>query len=469
MTKTTILACLIILFGLTACNKYLEVSPKSSLSENDLFQSEIGFQQALNGIYSQLASRNLYGDNLTMGFVSALAQNYRVSGSGVRFVPTRGLDYTSAEVQGFTTSIWTTSYSAIAGANKIIANTQSKGGVLSENSYALILGEALALRAFLHFDLLRMFGSEYTSGKSRKAIPYKKDVNQFALIPSTTEEVISFCLEDLTKATELLKKSDPILTGTISRQNKINYYAAKALEARIKLYMGDNTGAYAAAKVVTDATAAFQFTTATRVSAPAGSKDRLYLSELVFAIRVRDIKNWVDPGYFRFNGPVTSKLTRTDAEFKTLYETASGGATDFRYLYGIEADGGSPFPSKYWQTYQFNTLDSNRLDQLVPGIRLSEMYYILAETAPTSAEGVDFLNTIRSARGLPLLPASTTSSVLRTEITKEYQKEFYAEGQLFYYYKRKNIVRMQFMSSDIALTKYVLPIPASELEFNPNY
>lgn len=163
------------------------------------------------------------------------------------------------------------------------------------------------------------------------------------------------------------------------------------------------------------------------------------------------------------------KLTRSAANFATLYETAAGGSTDFRFLYRIEQDGGAPFPSKFWQTYQYNTMDSTRLDQLVPAIRLSEMYYILAETAATPAEGVSYLNTVRRNRALPELPATITAANFTREITKEYQKEFYAEGQLFFYYKRKKMTRMQFMNTDIPLTKYVLPIPDSELEFNPNY
>jgi len=458
-----------ICFALSAlffsCKKYLDVNPKSSISEDELFQSEAGFNQALTGVYSQMASRSLYGDNLSMGFVSALAQNYAVSGSGVTFVETRALNYTSGEVVNFTNSIWNVSYSAIAGANKVIINSEKQKNVLSTSSYALVRGEALGLRAYLHFELLRMFGPEYAAGAQLKAIPYKTTVDQFANVPSTTAEVVALALKDLEEAERLLKDKDPIQQTTPGRRIKMNYYAVKALEARIKLYAGDKPGALAAAQIVVNS-AKFPFVTANAAKAAAGLRDRLYLTEEVFCIRVRDLVDWADPGYFRFNGSTSRTLTRSTANFNTLYEASS---TDIRYLYRIEQDGGSPYPSKFWQTYQYNTLDSNRLDQHVPLIRLSEMYYILAEAAPTVSEGVNYLNVVRQNRSLAPLANTITATALTNEITKEYQKEFYAEGQLFYYYKRKNIVRPQFMTANIPLSKYVLPIPQTELEFNPNY
>lgn len=461
--KILIALCLIVSALLPSCKKYLEVNPKSSLSEKQLFESEVGFQQALSGVYSQMASRDLFGDNLSMGFVSALAQNYAVSGSGVKFVETRALNYSSAEVIGITNKIWNTSYSAIAGANKIILNTEKNRAVLSDMNYALIRAEAIGLRAYLHFELLRMFGPEYTTGMNLKAIPYKTTVDQYAIVPSTTAQVLTLALADLTEAEALLKDKDPILSNSLGRQIKMNYYALKGLEARIRLYAGDKPAALRAAQIVVGS-GKFPFVTTAAASASAGFRDRLYLTEQVFCIRVRDIKTWAEDEYFKANGSTSSKLTRSQANFNTLYET-----TDFRLLYRIEQDRGTPFPSKFWQSYQYDTMDSNRLDQYVPLIRLSEMYYILAEAAPSVVDGIGYLNMLKANRGLQALPLDLSPAALTTEITKEYQKEFYAEGQLFFYYKRKKILRPQFMNTDLSLSKYVLPIPQTELEFNPNY
>lgn len=466
--KNKILIFLLITIGLTSCKKFLDVEPKTNLSEDQLFSNEAGFQQALNGVYSQLASRDMYGDKLTMGFVSGLAQNYATTGSGVQMAEVVRLNYVSTEVQTHISGIWTTGYSAIAGLNKIVAKSVENKAVLSDTAYALVRGEALALRALVHFDLLRLFGKQYTTGKDLKAIPYVADLSENAKVPNSTAEVIELALTDLKEAEGLLKEKDPILINDIrTRRNKLNYFGAKALEARILLYKGDNTGAAAAATIVVNS-AKYPFVTSQEASASGTTittlRDRLYFNEQVFMLRSRELNNWTET-YFKTNSNIiTNRLTRSNANFATLYENST---TDIRFLYRLESQGSNLFPSKFWQNAS-TELSETRKDQYVPVIRVSEMYYILAETASTPAEGIGYLNTVRQNRGLGILTATTPAN-LRTEITKEYQKEFYGEGQLFFYYKRINATSMQFRNAAITPAQYVLPIPNTELEYNPNY
>ena len=67
-----------------------------------------------------------------------------------------------------------------------------------------------------------------------------------------------------------------------------------------------------------------------------------------------------------------------------------------------------------------------------PLIRMSEMYYIAAETETSEDAALDYLNTVRRERGLG---DNLTAGVdLQNEIFKEYKKEFFGEGQLFYYF-----------------------------------
>lgn len=456
--------------GIISCNKYLDVTPKSSLADDQLFTSETGFQQALNGVYAQMAQRELYGDNLSMGFVSALAQNYAVSGSAAPFVETRALNYTSAEVIRYTTAVWSTSYTAIAGVNKILEYAALKKELLSAAAYANIRGEALGLRAYLHFELLRMFGPAYANSPQAKSIPYQVAVSTLSTKPATVEDVVTKALDDLAEAATLLKDTDPIISGRSNRQISMNYYAVKGLEARINIFRGNKEEAFKSAAIVVNS-GAFPFVTPGAVAASDGIKDRLFKSELVFTLRVRNIKDWAEVSYFKFYGSAAMRLTRSASDFQSLYEVTAGGATDIRYNYLIEEDKSTPFPSKFWQTYTNATsLDSFRLDQMVPLIRLSEMYYIMAEAASTPQEGAKWLNMVRTNRSLPELSIATmTPALLKEQLTKEYQKEFYAEGQLFYFYKRQNILRMLFRDADVPAAKYILPIPDGELEFNPNY
>lgn len=454
----------------SSCERFLDVHPKSSISEDDLLTSEIGFNQALYGIYSQLASRQLYGDNLTLGFTSALAQNYTSTVTTAIFYNTTALNYPTSEVIKYTEEIWKTSYKSIAGLNNILAHIDDQKSNFTGNNFALTKGESLGLRAYLHFDLLRLFAPTYTNSPTNLAIPYRKDFNSLSQKPSTVAECVEQILTDLQEAETLLQKADPIVTGDKYRKYNMNYYAIKALKARVLLYKGDKPAAYTEAQFIINSNV-FTFVTNAQISAVDGKKDRLFSTEQIFSLRVNKIYDWVDGNvsYFKSSATSNNQLTRTVANFATLYETSTIGSTDYRHLYLTELSGNTRFPSKYWQTWSaVGFTEKDRLDQTVPLLRLSEMYYILAESTTNQEEAITALNQVRKNRGLPLLGLTITT--FAAELTKEYQKEFYAEGQLFYYYKRLNSTTMQFRSGT-ALTpeRYILPVPDSETEYNSQY
>ncbi|WP_432713869.1 RagB/SusD family nutrient uptake outer membrane protein [Pedobacter sp.] len=460
-------AILLSVLTLNSCKDYLEVSPKSSISEEALFDSEVGFEQALVGIYAKLSAANLYGDKLSLGFVSALAQNYNMTSVGAPYTQTTAYNYAADECKTHISNIWSSSYNAIAGLNKILKQVELKKSILSPASYAMIKGEALALRSYLHFDLLRLFGPHPQKGANLKAIPFEENADNFVNSPLTTSEVLNNILRDLELSASLMKNYEPAYTE--DRQIKLNYYAVKGLDARVSLYSGDKARAAAAAKIVVESKQ-FPFVNISTVAAVAGSKNRLFKSELVFALRSRNMQTWTD-SYFRYKLNTAWSLRRPDAEINTLYENSS---TDIRRVYLFEEEQNTLYTSKFWQTYTLSSGESQtstgRMDQLVPMIRISEMYYILAETAATVEEGIKYINLVRSARAITTLPTTNiASSFLENEIKKEYQKEFYAEGQLFFYYKRMLTERIQFLTPVMNFNNYVLPIPETELEYNPNY
>jgi hypothetical protein len=473
-TKTKLFAILTIfvLVSGTGCKKFLEVDPKSTMGEDQLLSSEVGFQQALTGLYSQMASRDLYGENLTMGFSSLIAQNYSATISSVfSFKQTVALNYKGADAVPMVSAIWTKAYNTIAGANNILAKIDDKKDKFTAHHYNLIKGETLGVRAYLHFDLLRLFGANFATNPTKKAIPYRTELNALSKVPSTVDEVSAAILDELKQAETLMKDKDPILTDK-SRRFRMNYYAIKALQARVYLFRGDKINAAAAASEVINS-GIFTLIDAKKVAAAATAKDRTFSTEQVFAIRVKDIRVWVETGsaYFKTVSDNRNYLTRTLADFKTLYEVDATGGTDIRYANLIEADGLNTFCSKYWQTWvaAVDNIESDRLDQNVSLMRLSELYYILAETAATPDAGLAFLNQVRDKRVLPVITPGITAQRLTDEITKEYQKDFYAEGQLFYYYKRKLSQRMLFSTKNLTETNYIVPVPDNELEFNPNY
>ena len=77
MKKKILTGMLICSLGITACSDWLNVEPKTTVKEKELFSREIGFKEALTGIYIQMGGSGLYGRNLSYGFLDILGQCYQ--------------------------------------------------------------------------------------------------------------------------------------------------------------------------------------------------------------------------------------------------------------------------------------------------------------------------------------------------------------------------------------------------------
>lgn len=74
MNKAIILSLVLVL---TACNNWLDVSPKSDMKADDLFLTEAGFRDGLIGVYALMCREDSYARDLTYGYLDVLAQYYK--------------------------------------------------------------------------------------------------------------------------------------------------------------------------------------------------------------------------------------------------------------------------------------------------------------------------------------------------------------------------------------------------------
>ena len=102
----------------------------------------------------------------------------------------------------------------------------------------------------------------------------------------------------------------------------------------------------------------------------------------------------------------------------------------------------------------------------VPLIRLAEMYLIIAECAPLD-EANEVYRELLSNRNAPVTVLTETNreDVLKTE----YLKEFYAEGQMFYTYKRYGTEQMRWSNHTCGESDYVVPLPRRETSTENSY
>ena len=271
MKKEFYIFALSIALGLGSCNSWLDVKPETEVEIDAMYSQQQGFQDALIGAYLNLKSSNAYGQELMYGAVEYLAQHWNYNSGTVQEKISR-YNYIDESVQGRFESIYSQLYKIIASVNVILANIDAKQDVFETDIYEIIKGEGLAMRAYCHFDLLRLFGPMPTNVGSSTILPYVTTVTTEYHQHHTYEQYVSYLEEDLITADTLLKKSDPVQTSIATEENswsvsatdflrarqlRFNYYAVKALEARFYLWLGgtDNkTKAYQAAKEVIDAT-----------------------------------------------------------------------------------------------------------------------------------------------------------------------------------------------------------------------
>ncbi|QJB31896.1 RagB/SusD family nutrient uptake outer membrane protein [Chitinophaga oryzae] len=455
-----------------SCNKYLDVQPEDRLLEETVYSDRKSIRNALNGIYLNLAKPGLYGENLSSTTVDVMAQYFDVPAyTGRPFLQLSRYDYNDAGVREYMTTIWSDSYSAILNINIFIRQLESDSSIVSGEERRLMLGEAYGLRGLLAFDLLRLFGPVYQTDSTKAAIPYpvKPQSEVQPQLPAT--QVMANVLDDLTHAAAFLAK-DPVRTQGANagapegdayfswRNRRMNYFAVQGLLARALLYQGNTSNAKTiAAAVINEAGRWFPWSPADASAPGISNPDRVFSSEILFGLDNNHMYQTQQNWFAAINGPLQI-LIPAASRLDNIYES---NPDDYRYRSWFAVDLTTNRIDKVFQKYRDVKDLSKAFRRLQPLLRMSEMYYIAAEGTPDDNEAAALLNTVRTNRGLPPL---TLHGDKRDQLTLEYQKECWGEGQLFFYYKRINrqsipratgsgVIRMNS-------TKYVVPLPLSE-------
>ncbi len=473
----TAFACFLILAPtfLSSCDDWLDVKPKSEIEGSEMFSTQDGFKDVLGGVYAAMSETSLYGREMTYGLLDVFGSCYYGTGTNGVYAYAASNDYQNSLVENAINNIWHRAYYAIATTNELLSRLeQADKGMFAKDNYNVIKGEAIGLRAFLHFDMLRLFAPSFTVDPDAAAIPYVTTYSFNVTPTSTVRETCEKVLADLQTAADLLKTSDPIATGREitaidddgylkNRQFHMNYYAVIATMARVCLYMQDYSRTRQYANEVINS-GKFPWTKVENIATTTdGNRDRTFTSEQVFALQIDDLEDYV---YWVIAGS-NRVILNVYSYWITNVFPASTHATDWRYMYFFtnkEISSSSYYygSSKLWQEGM-----NEDYTKRMPLIRLPELYLMLAECDVTNAASQ--LNIIREHRGVTSPVTAATETALQDEITKEYFREYYNEGQMFHRYKRLNANQRfgsyNFSKVSFNTDKYVLPIPNEEIEF----
>lgn len=460
-------------FIFSGCNDWLDVNPRTQVKKEVLLETQKGFRDVLTGAYIRLKNNYLYGGEMMWGTIEYLGQHW-VTTAGYTDYYIQQYNYTDSGVKDRFTAIFKTYYQAIADVNGILEEIDKKKGIFTKGNYELIKGEALAIRAFCHLDVLRLFGPMPAGEISEdKILPYVKTVTNEVHDYSTYEQFVELLLGDLDEAERLLGEVDPILNYSIDdlkdettcdveddfwicRQVRMNYYGVLALKARLYFWTQDMPNAALYANKIINAKAPNgnkMWTLADGVTMEGG--DLACASENILGLSVYDLDTkassnfnltgsgkYVDNFLFDYYVFPVSESVADVRKTKQWVSTTKNGANIY-------------ICKKYYQP-------TNEAKNELPLIRLAEMYFIVMEATSSTTEANNLFGEYASARGISSVDLATDRV---NKLKKEFNKEFYAEGQMFFFYKRTGAI---FSLNYFPLKPefYVAPLPEREIEYN---
>lgn len=480
MKITNYIAAVLCVF-FASCDNWLEVTPYDQIAEDELLESEEGYQKMLNGIYIELNSEALYGKSLSVEMIEVMGGAYAIGTDNSvwgNYKDLASYQYGTDYWRNRLDQVWNKAYALILNCNKILETIDSRQELFTDGNYYVVKGEALALRAMLHFDMLRLFGPVYSKDSGKTSIPYYTKETNAPEPLLTAKEVAGHVIADLEEA-RLLLANDPVRTeGTLMgdetgytsnfmryRALRLNYYAVEGLLARANLYFGDKANAlkYASDVIKASDNGIFPFVDKSLVMGAVSDPDRIFSSEVLFALTTTSRGN-LFKDYFS-PSRLPNFVFRMDADLmgKRVYggaATTGGYQDDYRYRACWVATGSNSYFYKYSDMENTGSIKNT----MVPMLRLGEMFLIAAESSGAKlADGVGYVNALRRNRGVASLQ-SLTEDLLKNE----YIRELYGEGQLFYLYKRlySDIITSASNSKNPKASDlvFVVPMPDSEVD-----
>ena len=465
----------IILAGLlfiasSSCKKsFLDLAPYNALPLPVATSSEGNLYTAVNGLYAGLRNTDLYGRMLPVkGDLMADNTYVRAANSG-RFLDFN--DYNITVTSASAGAVWTAAYIVIKNANTIINSTLTANANVNQ-----MRGEAYAIRAMVYFDLVRNFSTPFTVNPTGLGVPIITTFNE-TLLPTrnTIAEVYKLINDDLNQAYTLMTYNfgtSMSLAGTnIVRAMNTSYftkYAARALQAKVYMHMGDWANAKTAALDVVTNSGVTVVTNANYITywknpAPLATK-----VETLFEV-TNDLSNNNGTNALAYmydqNGYGDILVTN---DLVSKYR-----ATDVRLQLITTAAGPTYIVAKYP-----NTLTSTDKDD-VKLLRYSDVILILAEAYARTADEPNArirVNQIAQNREPAFIGYASTGQQLLDDIILERRKELAFEGDRFFDLQRLNLpinkVRRENPNTLLPIAandfRRIFPIPTVETDVNTN-
>lgn len=443
----TFLITVLFTLSLSGCDDFVEVDlPSSQLPSEAVFEDYTTATAAMVNIYAQLRNNGLLNGNpgslaYKLGEYADEMTFYGAAGQTDVSFPNNTVLPTNTDIIGW----WNTTYNQIYAANSVLEGVGTSK-VLSPGQKERLRGEALFIRALLHFYLTNSFG----------AVPYV-ETTDYRINSTVTrmpvEQVHEHIISDLTEAESLLEID--YITFDRVRPNKAT---VQALLARVYLYTGRWAAAADHASAVLnqedlyswepDLDAVFKKESMTTIWHLMPASDGLNTHEAAAHV------------FLQGPPPVSSLSESLVGAFET------GDNRRARWIKEV-GDGSDT----WYHAYKYQAIDNTGSSvEYSVMFRTAELYLIRAEARARQGElanATGDVNRIRNTAGLGNTSAGTMEQLLLA-IEQERRVELFTEGHRFFDLKRTGRLDAVLGSKPgWQPTDALLPLPESELLLNP--
>lgn len=435
--KFSIITIVALLGIFTGCDKYLDLEPSQSISENLALTSDANVKSVLLGAYSQFDDPGIYGGNLLRN-AELLGGTGEIQWVGTYIDPRQIFNKTMIASNSESYVHWRDAYEVINSVNNILTALD----VVKAADKDRVEGEALFLRGLMYFDLVRFFAQQYQFGaaNTQLGVPLvltpTKGINKSSLVGrNTVDEVYNQVITDLTTAAGKLPADNDVYASK---------GAANALLARVYLQKGQYALARdAASAVIASGEYALETSYADVFNNDNNTAEDIFATQITPQDRFSSMTEFFSVPDF---GGRDGDIDILDAHLN-LY--AAGDERKDLFFVGNGA----------WRSGKWNNQYG-----VINIIRLAEMYLIRAEcnvrlSTAVGATPLSDFNRIHTRAGLP-----AAASVTLADILLERRLELSFEG-----HKIHDVRRLQLNVGALPYNdgKLLFPIPERELEANP--
>ena len=436
----------IILVSITFTTSCVTSDLEPTLAQEKELEGNINTDEDLFGLLkgglNRMTASAYYGRDIIINNEVRTINTFANGNSG-RFTTQASFSYNANSNIG----VWTEAYRVISSANLIINTDLST--ITGDAAFAKhIQGQALALRALAHFDLMRNYGQQYDGGTL--GVPYVTEFkgNEESPARLTVNEVKTKIYTDLEAAYSTMDD-----TYFDSSKEFLSKETAKAIESKVATYFGDWDRVKSASEIVMQSGKYSIIPAGDYVSSfgQDGSSNSVF--ELAYSETDNEGINGL--GYI-YRGSSYGDIEVLD-NVLTLYEVGDVRADILGYEFGLLRNMGK-YPS-------LNGYDNVNI------IRYEEIILNYAEALfETGGDAVTELNKLTALRG-----ASAYVAVTKDDIINERRKELIFEGFFFddLYRTGQGVEKIDPKQNILESIppgdfRLLLPIPIVELDVNSN-